>query len=42
MLSLDLIKGLKGIVVIDADKQKEIKGGLGDPPPFPDPDDIDS
>lgn len=37
MTNLELIKGLRGIVVINADKQAEIKGGQGDPPPYPDP-----
>ncbi len=37
MSTLDLIKGLKGLIVLNDQQQKEVKGG--DPPPWLDPDD---
>ena len=38
MNTLELIKELKGILVVDKKQQQEIKGGQGDPPPYGDPD----
>ena len=35
MNTLELIKQLKGIVLVDSKNQQEIKGGEGDPPPYP-------